>query len=64
MDNITFCDCSGIQYVAVAPLTRRVHCERGLEKVISASPLFAEVVQADFDQCGSMWMSVQPEGAM
>lgn len=27
------------------------------------TPLFAEVVQADFDQCGSMWMSVQPEGA-
>lgn len=39
---------------------------RGLVKVISARhvPLhFAEVVQADFDQCGSMWMSVQPEGA-
>lgn len=38
----------------------------GLDEVITlptAPPALCEVVQADFDQCGSMWMSVQPEGA-
>lgn len=40
---------------------REAYCRRWSR---CSSPLLAaEVVQADFDQCGSMWMSVQPKGA-